>query len=196
MNVIPNPTFIAIDTATTGLDPARDYLLEVGWQLVVEGKLRGDPESAFIHQGQAEAYYATVPHNYATDATLVRWRAGEHVRLFEVMKRIYVTTAASPIRPALCFHNAPFDMSFLTTQTMLEAESAAFFFEEARGPFSRRMIDTQAIALYHHLRGNCESCALGKLCAHFDIMNEAPHTAGGDARVTVQLALAMLREGL
>lgn len=211
-----NPTFIAIDTETTGLDPVRGALLEVGWQVVLEGQIVSPPTSFFVHlpEGVEERYRRSDDENKTSNEVFARRHAGEGSFHYveEVFAYLRRDAANLSVRPGICFHNAPFDMAFIVAglERRMGAEpypedfewgevfSAAFFFEEARGPFSRRILDTQTIALYHHMRGRpgYESCSLAKLCAHFGIVNEAPHTAGGDARATAKLALAMLREGL
>lgn len=211
-----NPTFIAIDTETTGLDPIYGYLLEVGWQVVFEGRLAGPAYTTFVKaphgmtERQFEKRYLENQRgdrNATSDGVFERRR--DPGAFFLPLKDIFTLLRADAgnlsIRPSLCFHNAPFDMAWLIAGLAIMLGdgnipgndcSAAFLFEEARGPFARRILDTQAIALYHHMRGRpgYESCSLAKLCAHFKIVNTAPHTAGGDARATAELALAMLRE--
>lgn len=184
--------FVAIDLETTGLDPATCDIIEVGWQVVSDGVLRGDVgEARFVFDAYHSCRYEGNPAT--DDAWNRRAQATDRPRnhlytLNEIFGLLIDAADLCSIRPALCFHNAPFDVSFLATGALRRGLPLDWLMQESVGPFSRRIIDTQAIGM---ARGY-EKLALKALCERFDIINTAPHTAAGDARATAELAIRML----
>lgn len=194
---------VAIDLETTGLDPARCDVVEVGWQHVVAGELSGPTRARMIRPAPAPS----PPTTRDLDSDLVRrnvarlevamapqtprWELAR--RLSAVLAEMYDDTRQvhEDVRPLLCFHNAPFDMAFLGAACTRRDTSARTLIVEAEGPFSRRVVDTQALALPFVLAGHIRSASLASLCELCGV-RPGDHTAGEDARATAELAVLLL----
>jgi DNA polymerase III epsilon subunit-like protein len=183
-------TFIAVDTETTGLDPSTCAVTEVGWQIVHRGKLE-NASSAFVRMNPAclvddnevckkNAERATNLQFDHIEPGLVRLRHCGEMLLRE-----------TGVRPHLVFHNAPFDVSFISTNSI---DPVRWLFQEDAGPFSRRMFDTQVAVQPLVMRGQLKSQSLKAVC---ELLGVKPgnHTAAEDARATAECYIKLLTEG-
>lgn len=188
-------TFIAIDTETTGLDPAMCGVMEIGWQPVERGRLL-EGMSLIVKPSRHEHL---VDDNDMCQANDTKWRehafgetvasaldcvrrSGEHLR------------GRTGSRPHLAWHNAPFDVGFLCADQALGRKSLRWMFQESDGPFSRRLLDTQVMVQPLVMRGQLKSQSLKGVCELLDV-RPGNHTAKEDARATAECVIELLTGG-
>lgn len=161
-------TVFAVDTETTGMDPAMGArLVEVARVAVVDGAL-GDGWSSLIDPGVRIPPDATRVHGI-TDAMV----SGQP-RAPEVGALLREALGDTP----LVFHNAPFDLPFLQ-----------HLFREARVPtLTNPVVDTLGLARGLFSTGGN---ALGALTTKLGLPTEQAHRALGDTRMTARLFLAL-----
>lgn len=188
-------TFIAIDTETTGLDPAMCGLVEVGWQPVERGVLLEG--MSFVVKPSRHEHL--VDDNDMCRANDAKWKeralggsvasvldcvrgSGEHLR------------ERTGVRPHLAWHSAPFDVSYLCVDQALARRPIRWMFQEDHGPFSRRLLDTQAMVQPLVMRGQLKSQSLKGVC---ELLGVKPgnHTAREDARATAECVIELLTGG-
>jgi len=115
------PKYIGIDLETTGLDPARDRILEIAWVLLDEDLVElssfhevVDAPSSAIEQGAARAMHE--------ETGLVRKRGAQWVidaggflptSLATIEERLYATLEVLPEPPILAGQSVHFDRGFL-----------------------------------------------------------------------------------
>ena len=168
MSLLSEVTVLAVDTETTGMDPAVGArLVEVAHVRIAAGALAeewsslvkpGVPipiEASRVH-GISDAMVADAPAMAEVGRT---WRAalGDH---------------------PLVFHNAPFDLPFLVH----------LFREAGEPPLTNPIVDTLGLA-----RGLFGSSGnkLGELATRFQLPSETAHRALGDTRTTARLFLEL-----
>lgn len=192
-------TFIAVDTETTGLDPSMCGLVQVGWQPVLRGRLltalsvtvkpayHGNPGQCVVDDDDFcrrndELWKHEAFSRPAEGALGMLRAAGEGLR------------TESGVRPFLAWHNAPFDVSFIVSDQAIGRKELRWMFQESEGPFSRRMVDTQAMVQPLVMRGQLKSQSLKGVC---ELLGVKPgnHTAGDDARATAECVIRLLTEG-
>lgn len=188
-------TFIAIDTETTGLDPSACGLVEVGWQPVERGVLL--EAMSFVVKPSRHEYL--VDDNDLCRANDAWWkdnalgtsvlsalecvrRAGEHLR------------GRTGVRPHLAWHNAPFDVSYICVDQALARNPIRWMFQEDSGPFSRRLLDTQAMVQPLVMRGQLRSQSLKGVCELLGV-RPGDHTSKEDARATAECVIELLTGG-
>ncbi len=154
-----NQTFVALDLETTGLDPKRDAIIEIGCV-----KFRGteivDEWHSLVNPGRKLPFVITQITGIA-DRELIG-----KPRVSEVLGPLSRFIGTSPIAA----HNASFDLGFL---------------REAGLTFLGSALDTFEIASIV-LPGR-SSLSLGNLAAEFDIDLANAHRAPDDARATGKL---------
>jgi DNA polymerase-3 subunit epsilon len=168
MSLLTGQTLLAVDTETTGMNPADGArLVEVAAVPLVNGQL-AEGWSSLVQPGRAIPPDATRIHGI-TDA-MVASAPG----VAEVGPRLRAACADLP----LVFHNYPFDLPFLIA-----------LFREAGAPMLLNpIVDTLGLA-----RGlpGAGSNALGALAQRYALPPEPAHRALGDARTTARLFLVL-----
>jgi DNA polymerase-3 subunit epsilon len=155
---------VALDTETTGLDPALGHgLVEVAC-VTLEGGVIGEAWSTLVNPGRPIPPDASAVHGI-TDAMVQSAPRGAEVAA-EVRRRC----AAWP----LAFHHAAFDLPFL----------AALMRKAGQPPLLNPVIDTLGLARSLFDSGGN---ALGTLAARFGLPPEPAHRALGDALTTARL---------
>lgn len=165
-------TFTVFDTETTGLDPERDALIQIGAVRVVRGRLiPAEAFDALIDPGRPIPPVSTRIHGI-TDAMVAGASGAEPVcDRFRAFSRDSVLVA----------HNAPFDWRFLNNVVPMG---------------NRVVLDTVLISAI--LYGTTDQHSLDALCArlHVTIPEADRHTGLGDALATAKVleaAIPMLR---
>lgn len=155
-------SFVCIDLETTGLDPKRDRIIEIGAVKVEQGKVTEEWETFVNPERKLEE--RIVELTGIRDEQLVG--AG---KIAEVLPELFAFLGEH----VLLGHSVLFDFSFLKKAAVNE-----------RLTFERMGIDTLKIAR-KYLK-DLESRSLESLCRYYDIPHKA-HRALGDARATVLL---------
>lgn len=162
-------SFVCIDLETTGLDPKRDKIIEIGAVRVEKGEITGDWET-LINPGQPLSERIVELTGIHDEDLAEAGTIGELLPEALVFLR----------EDVLLGHGILFDFSFLKKAAVNE-----------RLPFERTGIDTLRIAR-KYLK-DLESRSLGPLCKHYGIPHRA-HRALGDARATVALYRKLTEE--
>lgn len=155
-------SFVCIDLETTGLDPKRDRIIEIGAVKVERGEITGEWETFVNPERKLEE--RIVELTGIRDGQL----AGAK-KIAEVLPELFAFLGDY----ALLGHSVLFDFSFLKKAAVNE-----------RMTFERQGIDTLKIAR-KYLK-ELESRSLESLCRHYSITHNA-HRALEDARATVAL---------
>lgn len=164
MSLLAGVTVLAVDTETTGMNPADGHrLVEVARVAVVGGAL-GEEWSTLMNPGRPIPPDATRVHGIS-DAMVASAPAAAAVG-----RELREALADHP----LVFHNAPFDLPFLLQ----------LFREAGAAPLLNPIVDTLGLA-----RGlfGTGSNALGALAAKLSLPKETAHRALGDTRTTARL---------
>ena len=164
--------YVVFDTETTGLDPARDEICQLGAIRIVKGRvIETEVFDTLVHPGRPIPAASTAVHRI-TDAMVA-----EAAPVAQVLARFH-TFARDAI---LVAHNAPFDMSFLRRR---EAEMGV--------TFDQPIFDTVLCSAV--LFGQSAEHTLDALCARLgiEIAEDDRHSALGDARATAQAMAAMI----
>jgi DNA polymerase-3 subunit epsilon len=168
MSLLDHARLVAVDTETTGLDPAQGHrVIEVATVVIENGALGAD-WSSLIRSDRPVPPDASAVHGI-TDAMLAAAPAPAEV--------------ARPLREAcgaatLVLHNAAFDLPFL----------AMLLREGGEPPLWNPVVDTLGLA--RSLLA-AKSHALGALAMQLGLPREARHRALGDARTTARLFLEL-----
>ncbi len=171
--------FTVIDTETSGLDSARDSILSFGGVKITERKIQ-------VHTS-VEWYPAAKKSggNTAPIHGLVEIR--DQIPVEDFLKRLLPYLSNS----VLVGHHVSFDME------LLEKELKPFGLERLPNP----VLDTGALAIRldhgphaDRSRINLGSYSLDALCARYGIETDDRHTAAGDAFLTAQLLLKLLKK--
>lgn len=160
-------SFVAVDIETTGLSPEKDQIIEVGALKVREGQVV-DTLSLLI---KPDIYLPDkiVELTGITDEML------EHESSFSTVSHsIYEFLGNDP----LLGHNVRFDYSFLK-----------YHLANSGYNISNNVIDTLRIARVLH--PELPSRSLASMCNAYGLVNKAAHRAYEDARVTMDLYMAM-----
>lgn len=178
---------IYIDTETTGFDPKKHGLTEVG-AIVVENYIEVDHINLYINAttysvekeitkeaidlcGKNLCDLVSYPHQSTSFGSFMAW-CREHSKNEKIQ---------------LVGYNIDFDIKFI--KAWFKENDEDFY-----NIFSHRTLDV--LDLVRHLHHACvlrtKDGKLATLCEHFDIPIEA-HTAKGDARATMLLHRELLR---
>lgn len=155
-------TFVCIDLETTGLEPKKDKIIEIGAVRVDEGKISGEWES--LVNPERELDEKIVELTGIRDEQLAEAR-----KISEVLPELLDFMGER----SLLGHSVHFDFAFLKRAALGEKLT-----------FERQGIDTLKIAR-KYLK-ELESRRLGALCIHYGIPHKA-HRALDDARATTAL---------
>ncbi len=162
-------TFVCIDLETTGLQPKKDRIIEIGAIRVDEGVVTGEWESLVNPERKLEE--RVVELTGIRDEQLVGAK-----RISEVLPDLLAFLGDRP----LLGHSVHFDFAFL--KRAAAGEKLAF---------ERQGIDTLKIAR-KYLK-ELESRSLSALCAYYEIPHKA-HRALDDARATTILYRKLAEE--
>ena len=164
MSLLSGVTVLAVDTETTGMNPADGHrLVEVARVTVTDGAL-GEEWASLIDPGRAIPLDATRVHGISDAMVAGAPKAAAAGRMLR--------EACGDL--PLVFHNAPFDLPFLVQ----------LFREAGAPPLVNPIVDTLGLA-----RGlfGTGSNALGALAARLKLPAEPAHRALGDTRTTARL---------
>ena len=165
-------TYVVFDTETTGLDPERDEIVQIGAVRVVNGRIvEGERYDTLVNPGRPIPPGSTKVHGISDDMVAGAPAVAEAVAGFHAFARDAVLVA----------HNAPFDLAFLRRAGA------------ARGHgFDQPVLDT--VLLSAVLFGGSATHTLDALADRLDvnIAGNVRHTAIGDAVATAQVFTACL----
>ncbi len=153
--------YVALDLETTGLDPKRDQIIEIG-AIRFQGNRILDQFVTFVNPGRA------IPLRIQQLTGIRASDVAKAPSLTEVAPELLAFVGADVA--AVVAHNAGFDMGFLRAGGI---------------NFQRPALDTFELATI--LLPRASSYSLGELCRQLSIALEEAHRALDDARATAQL---------
>lgn len=165
-------TFVVFDTETTGLQPHKDEIVQIGAVRVVKSKIvPGEQIDMLVDPGRPIPPASTKVHG-VSDAMV----AGAPT-IIPATKTLHGFASGA----VLVAHNAPFDMAFLHNHE-----------KEAGLEWKHPILDT--VLLSAVLFGRTEVHTLDALCERLDVVipPELRHTALGDAHATAEVLCKML----
>lgn len=170
--------FTVLDTETTGLDPSKDSILSFGAVKISDLKIQIPTAVEWYPKSENRIGKASQIHGLV--------EISDQIPLVEFLKRLLPYLGNSII----VGHHIGFDVQ------MISKELRAFGINRLPNP----VIDTMnlAIRLEHgpqadHNRIQRGGYGLDELCKRYDIDLDDRHTAGGDAFLTAQLFLKLLK---
>ena len=170
--------FVALDTETTGLDPRRDRIITIGAVAVENGEIRLEDSFEALLQ-MSHNYSSVTVHGITRDEARGGMEEAEALELFLGYLRDGVIVG----------HHIGHDIEALN-----QACERHFQFR-----LRNRALDTMDLTL--HLKDDgafgdrplAEGFTLDALCETFGVRPHDRHTAGGDAFITAQIFLRLLR---
>ncbi len=159
----PVTSFVCFDIETTGLNPQRDRVIEIGAVKVKDKKIV-EYFSELIDPGMKLSPLITNLTGISDDMLRDADREEQVVKRFIDFTEDY----------AVIGHNIMFDYSFIKTAA-----------ERIHAGFEKKGIDT--LELCKKLHGDLESRSLESMCRYYNINNERAHRAYEDAKATVML---------
>lgn len=162
-------SYVCIDLETTGLDPRRDKIIEIGVVRIERGETVGEWETFVNPERELPERIVELTGIHDRDLSGAK-------PIGEVLPELFDFLGED----VLLGHGILFDFSFLKKAAVNERLS-----------FERQGIDTLKIAR-KYLK-NLESRSLGALCKHYEIPHSA-HRALGDARATAVLYQKLAEE--
>lgn len=163
-------TFIAFDIETTGLDPKKDRILEIGAAKYVNGKIE-ETYNTFLNP------QARIPAKITELTGITQEMAETGISQKEGVMELIAFCGDFP----LLGHNILFDYSFIKRNAVNQKIS-----------FEKEGIDTLKIA--RKFLKDLEKRSLSFLCKHYEIYQEAEHRALHDAIASADLYLKLLEE--
>ncbi|MGE0097278.1 MAG: exonuclease domain-containing protein [Hydrogenophaga sp.] len=162
--------YTVFDTETTGLDPAKDEIIQIGAARIVNGKLLHQECFEQLVDPRCAISPASIPiHGITRDMVAGQPTIAEVLPAFHAFAQDTVLVA----------HNAAFDMRFLQLK------------EKATGVvFSQPVLDTLLLSAVIH--PNQESHRLEAIAERFNVPVIGRHTAMGDAMVTAEIFLKLV----
>lgn len=155
-------SYVCIDLETTGLDPKRDKIIEIGAVRVERGEIIEEWET-FVNPGRK------LPERIVELTGIHDGELADAKPIGEILPP-FLSFLGEDV---LLGHSVLFDFSFLKKAAVNEKLT-----------FERQGIDTLKIARKY--LQDLESRSLGALCRHYNISHSA-HRALGDARATAAL---------
>lgn len=169
---------VVLDLETTGLDPERERIIEIGALRIENGEV-------------ADSFHALVNPQQSLPAFVVELTGlqDSHVAHADTMDAVLPSlqrflTAVGP-QPVLVGHNVNFDISFLAAEAK-RADSTQWDFLE-RTPSvctaenSRQLISRERVGRYK----------LGNVAAHLDTAHRPSHRALDDAQATFEVLVGL-----
>lgn len=170
--------FVVLDSETTGTDAQRDRLISIGAIAVRQGEIRLDDAFEALLKVAYNASAVTV-HGITRDAAVDGMDEDAALALFVDYLRDGVIVG----------HHIGFDISIINNACLKH-----FGFE-----LQNRFVDTMALTLHLERDGafsgqaDIRSFSLDALCQLFGVIPHDRHTAPGDAFITAQIFLRLLR---
>lgn len=161
---------VALDLETTGLNPKKDQILEIGAARIVDGEVT-DTYSVFVNSGRE------IPEFVVNLTGITQEMARGGLSQKEAMEGFLEFCGDADILG----HNILFDYSFLKRNAVNLGYS-----------FEKNGMDTLQIA--RKFLGELPSRSLGALCGHYGIVQEKQHRAFEDAISAYRLYKCMKRE--
>lgn len=155
---ITNVTFVAFDTETTGFDPVKDRVVEIGAVKFRGGKVL-EQKSWLINPGREIPYWARRVHGITDEMVEDQPR----------FKDVYGEFSAFISGSVLMAHNARFDVAFINQETL----------RNQLAPPVNDVVDT--LALFRAWFPESEKFSLEGLATHLDIQSGAFHRAVADS---------------
>ncbi len=169
MEVNMTESYVCIDLETTGLNPKRDKIIEIGAVIVEDGRIVEKWET-FVNPNRRLEEHITALTGICDE------QLSEAPAIEEVLPRLLAITEDK----VLLGHRVLFDYSFIKKAAV-----------DRKLSFERSGIDTLKIARKY--LADLESRSLGCLCSHYNIVHNA-HRALGDAVATVKLYQRLAEE--
>ena len=167
--------YIAFDTETTGLNPSRDRIIELGAVLFENGKCVKRFQS-LVNPGVFIPARVTAVNNITN--SMIKNAPTEEIvysELAEFLKDAYNE------QTIICAHNARFDMSFLSETLMRLGYNANINYIDTL-TFAKQKIK----GLYNYKQDN--------VAHYFDIVNEQAHRAASDAETCGKILWNLIEE--
>ena len=165
-------TLVVFDSETTGLDPLRDEVVQLGAVRIVNGRIvPGEEFDSLVNPGRPIPAISTKVHHITNEMVT------DAPPFTEVCKAFHRFTSDSVI----VAHNAPFDMAFLHRQAGVSGVQ-----------FDNPILDT--VHLSAVVFGGSAEHTLDAICDRLgvEIPADQRHTALGDAIATAKVLVAML----
>jgi DNA polymerase-3 subunit epsilon len=165
-------TFVVFDTETTGLDTARDEIVQIGAVRVMANRIvRGETCETLVNPGRSIPPGSSRIHGITDDMIAAAPDPVTALRRFHDFARDAVLVA----------HNAPFDLAFLKRH---EPELGLVF--------DNPVLDTVLLSavVYGQTETHTLDAIADRLSVHID--GAARHTAVGDAITTAQVLVRLL----
>ena len=161
--------YVCIDLETTGLNPKRDRIIEIGAVKVRDGKVVETFQQLIDPKQQLE--------ERVEELTGIK---SEELEGQPTIQEVLPALQEFLGEDVLLGHRVLFDYSFLKRT-----------FTNEKIPFERKGIDTLKLA--RQFVTDCESKKLESLCKHYGIKQQA-HRALSDAQATVELYQKLVKE--
>lgn len=166
-----NSRLLVVDCEMTGLNPARDHLLSIGWVTVEHGRIFNASARHLLVHAESGAGASTMIHGL-NDARIAGARSAA-TALLALCKQIPGSIVV--------FHHAPIDLAFL--------QKAAW--DNFRCPLLFGYLDTMHIEKRRlHLQDKSLSLRLADCRQRYGLPSVLQHNALTDARATAELLLA------
>jgi len=169
-------SYLALDLETTGLDPAADTIVSVGWVPIAD---------AHIRMSGARHLFVSIDGSVAQSATIHRIRDSDLSAGVPEEEALHAALDALQGR-VLLVHHAPLDLRFLHAACRRHCSV----------PLHARVVDTLRLAHARKSRGRQEAregaLRLDALRGEFNLPRYPAHDALTDALATAELFLAML----
>ncbi len=165
-------TFVVFDSETTGLDPDKDDVVQLGAVRIVNGRIiKAEVFDTLVNPRRPIPAQSSKVHGI-TDSMVAK------APDFDAARNAFQAFVADAV---LIAHNAPFDMAFLNQQSAPDAPR-----------FGNAVMDT--VHLSAIIFGGSAVHTLDALCDRLQVKipDHMRHTAGGDALATAQAFVAML----
>ena len=174
-------TFFAFDVETTGLDPAKDEIIQFAYQLL--DKQLNVISSRSIHVWPRDAS-VSVEAARVNGYSNVKWSTNNAISQAELFQTLKDTL--SPYKRLVALgHNVKFDLDFLKALFEKHGDAKAY-----RDALSFHSFDTVAMTMFfdYTVHGGLNgSYKLTDLTSRFGIDHNAAHTADSDISATVSL---------
>ncbi len=164
-------SYVVFDTETTGLQPARDKIIEIGCVIIEDNCLQ--KEKTFVELVNPQR---PIPGHASHITGITNTMVAEKRTLPEVLHDFMEFTG----NRVLVAHSAPFDMAFLNREVGRLAPMRIY----------NPVIDTYLLARF--LLPWAQDYSLSGLAQLFDIEVKGRHTALGDSLMTAELFLKLL----
>lgn len=170
--------FVVLDTETTGLDPKNDFVISFGGIKIQKGKIQVGTAVEWYPESPKEAGESAKIHGLVHRENLVK------PKVFSEMLLEYIGSSI------LVGHHLNFDLEML--QKLCHSSGLK--------SFRNQSLDTLALAVriehgphvnWHEI--SMREYSLDALCERYQISTDDRHTAGGDAFLTAQLLLKLLK---